>query len=84
MIFLNIVKMKPLLFTFFAIILCYSLFFDNEPALPAVDELNYVYENTFPGMYLAKDTLDSYSCYPVNHDICFPGKEKVVRIPFGY
>jgi hypothetical protein len=36
--------MKQLLLTFFAVILCYSLFFGKEDANPAVDEINYIYE----------------------------------------
>ncbi|MDR2680933.1 MAG: hypothetical protein LBC47_09015, partial [Tannerella sp.] len=53
--------MKQLLFTFFSIVLCYSLFFDNESKSSAVEELNYIYEKTSPGMYLAKDTLCPYA-----------------------
>jgi hypothetical protein len=53
--------MKPLIFTFFAIVLCYSLFFDNEPGVLGVDELNYIYEEASPAIYMSKDTLDPCS-----------------------
>ena len=36
--------MKQLILTFFAVILCYSLFFDSEQKATAVDEINYIYE----------------------------------------
>jgi hypothetical protein len=49
--------MKQLLLTFFAFILCYSLFFDSETASSSADELNYIYEKASPGIYSAKDTF---------------------------
>ena len=36
--------MKQLILTFFAVILCYSLFIDTEPKTTAIDEINYIYE----------------------------------------
>jgi len=36
--------MKQLLLTFFAVIFCYSLFFDKKAASPVVDEINYKYD----------------------------------------
>ena len=33
--------MKALLLSFFAVILCYTLFFDKEEPLTPVDEMNY-------------------------------------------
>ena len=33
--------MKALLLSFFAVILCYALFFDREEPLTPVDEMNY-------------------------------------------
>ena len=34
--------MKQLLLTFFAVILCYSMFFDKKATNPVVDEINYM------------------------------------------
>ncbi len=34
--------MKALLLSFFAVILCYALFFDREEQLTPVDEMNYM------------------------------------------
>jgi hypothetical protein len=61
--------MKQLIVTFFAVVLCYSLFFDNETEKPAVDEINYIYEDTLiPYLYLqAPDTLNYFTLY--NHSI---------------
>ena len=36
--------MKQLILTFFAVILCYSLFFDKKAENPAIDEINYIHE----------------------------------------
>ena len=33
--------MKPLLITFFAVILCYALFFERRKAPVHIDEINY-------------------------------------------
>jgi hypothetical protein len=81
--------MKPLLFTFFAIVLCYSLFFDSEAGLPAVDELNYIHESASPAVYMAKDTLGSYTyTYSVGNgkgngwSLCTADEE--TKIPFSY
>jgi len=37
--------MKQLILTFFAVILCYSLFFDQKTEKPAVDEIKSIYES---------------------------------------
>ncbi len=82
--------MKQLLFTFFAIVLCYSLFFDNEPSLSVVDELNYIYEDVSPDTsYMAKDTLGSYiytySVINNKTDRWSPNAaDEDIKIPFGY
>ncbi len=58
--------MKQLILTFFAVILCYSLFFDNNgKEKPAVDEINYIYEDAFiPNLYFrAPDTLNYFALY---------------------
>jgi hypothetical protein len=78
--------MKPLLFTFFAIVLCYSLFFDDGRKPSAVDGRNYIHEKSSPDMYLpAKDTLDSYVyglvyCEMNLWNPYFPDKE--MKMPF--
>lgn len=38
--------MKALLLSFFAVILCYALFFDREEQLTPVDEINYTIPTT--------------------------------------
>jgi hypothetical protein len=70
--------MKHLLFTFFAIVLCYSLFFDNESGLSIIDEQNYIYEDASPNRY--KDTLNFSTQYLVYDDTglwnpCFSDKK---------
>ncbi|MDR0575936.1 MAG: hypothetical protein LBG96_18250 [Tannerella sp.] len=57
--------MKQLILTFFAVILCYSLFFDNETEKSVSDEINYIYEDTLsPDPYLqAPDTLNYFTLY---------------------
>jgi hypothetical protein len=61
--------MKQLLFTFFAVILCYSLFFDKESDAAPVDEMNYIYEETVPDLYFAMDTLSSHINILVHNEI---------------
>ena len=56
--------MKQLILTFFAVILCYSLLFDSKPKVQhAVDEVNYIYEETsVPNDYfIFPDTLNFYA-----------------------
>ncbi|MDR0395601.1 MAG: hypothetical protein LBH77_10630 [Tannerella sp.] len=53
--------MKQLVFTFFAIVLCYSLFFDKEPDVPAVDKLNYIYDDASHDICMSTDTLNAYA-----------------------
>ena len=52
--------MKQLLLTFFAVVLCYSLFFDNKTEQPIVDEINYIHEDfQISGFqYIAPDTMN--------------------------
>jgi hypothetical protein len=61
--------MKPLLFTFFAVILCYSLFFDKESDAAPVEEMNYIHEEAVPDLYFAMDTLNSHTNILVHHKI---------------
>ncbi len=65
--------MKQLIFTFFAVILCYSLFFDEKDTKPTVDEINYIYEDaSVPALnFIAPDTLNYFCLYGVNV-ICRP------------
>lgn len=59
--------MKQLILTFFAVILCYSLFFDQEAKKPAVDEINYIEDTLMPDLNLiAPDTLTHYTLYDAN------------------
>ena len=63
--------MKQLILTFFAVVLCYSLLFNDRNVSPAVDEVNYVYkEVSIPNYYIGLlDTFsyNSLSTTPVNH-----------------
>ena len=61
--------MKQLILTFFAVILCYSLFFDKEPKTHAIDEINYIYQNAaaVPNLKAVPDTLYFFALY--NADI---------------
>lgn len=63
--------MKQLILTFFAVILCYSLFFDKEPEKTAVDGINYIYDNALSPVqpYIALDTLHKYSFYQLPFDV---------------
>ena len=51
--------MKQLILTFFAVILCYSLFFDKKSENPTVDEINYIRENAqiYDARLVAPDTM---------------------------
>lgn len=58
------VIMKQLILTFFAVILCYSLFFDKEAKKPAIDEINYIEDTLIPDLnQIAPDTLTHYTFY---------------------
>jgi hypothetical protein len=52
--------MKPLLLSFFAAILCYSLFFNKKEVHQHVDEINYTIQT---GAYDAFQVLDSVPLY---------------------
>ena len=51
--------MKQLILTFFAVILCFSLFFDKKTENHMVDEINYINEApSISGInYIAPDTM---------------------------
>ena len=57
--------MKQLLLTFFAVVLCYSLFFDNKTEKPIVDEINYIQEDfQISGFqHIAPDTMNFLTFY---------------------
>ena len=69
--------MKQLILTFFAAVLCYSLFFDNGTDKPAIDEMNYIHEKatTVPNYNsVIPDTLNYYAMYNMeeNWSFCIP------------
>ena len=53
--------MKQLIFTFFAVVLCYSLFFDKKqtPVEAPVDEIKYMIEDASPIFYLHPDVSNT-------------------------
>ena len=56
--------MKQLIFTFFLVILCYSLFFDKKAEiLPVVDEIDYVQKEVIsPKFYRGiPDTMNYFA-----------------------
>jgi len=57
--------MKQLLLTFFAIILCYSLFIDKKADKPIVDHINYIHEDPqISGIhYESPDTMNLLTIY---------------------
>jgi len=57
--------MKQLILTFFAVILCYSLFFDKESGRLIVDENNYIQESPqISGLpFIAPDTMNFLTLY---------------------
>ena len=59
--------MKQLILTFFAIILCYSLFFDKEKKTNAIDEINYIHQDaaSVPNPKAASDTLNYFAMFNV-------------------
>jgi hypothetical protein len=61
--------MKPLLLSFFAVILCYSLFFDKRKKQTHVDEINYTIR---PEAYDTSFVLDTVPFYAINsHELIF-------------
>ncbi len=54
----ELLGMKQLLLTFFAFILCFSLFFDDESESLDVEKLNYIYEDGYPERYFTENTLN--------------------------
>ena len=57
--------MKQLILTFFAVILCYSLFFDKEKKTHAIDEINNIHQDAalVPNIKNVPDTLDYLALY---------------------
>lgn len=52
--------MKPLMLSFFAVILCYSLFFDRSEKQKHVDEVNYTIRSGAYDSFQVADTLPYY------------------------
>ena len=78
--------MKQLILTFFAIILCYSLFFNNDTKSPAVDEINYIYEDTYtPNVNtIISDTFNSPAFYFNSKYVYLPAKEYYTQSVVGF
>jgi hypothetical protein len=55
--------MKPLVLSFFAIILCYSLFFNKKNVQKHVDEVNYKIQTEYE-TYEAPDSVPLYARSP--------------------
>ena len=57
--------MKQLILTFFAVILCYSLFFDKKAEKPTIDEIKSIHDGTqisdFP--YITPKTMHYITFY---------------------
>ena len=69
--------MKQLILTFFAVILCYSLFFDKEPKMHTIDEINYIHQDaaSVPNPKATTDTLNYLALYnveAVGWNFCIP------------
>ncbi|MDR2765201.1 MAG: hypothetical protein LBB90_09265 [Tannerella sp.] len=63
--------MKPLVLSFFAVILCYSLFFNEKGIQIHVDEVNYTIQTEYE-TYEVPDTLLFYARAPeVRGEYCF-------------
>ena len=73
--------MKQLILTFFAVILCYSLFFDTEPKATAVDEINYIYEGaSIPNVnIIVPDTFNYLALYSADQYIDFPSNNYFIQ-----
>ena len=57
--------MKQLILTFFAAILCYSLFFDKEQKTDTIDEINYIRQDAalVPNHKTVPDTINYLALY---------------------
>ena len=64
--------MKALLLSFFAVILCYALFFDREEPLTPVDEMNYtIPTEAREQIHLSDSTVYYAKCInPLFRDLC--------------
>ena len=69
--------MKQLILTFFAVIFCYSLFFDTEPKAIAVDEIDYIYDGaSSPNVNItAPNTFNYFAYYSEGRYINFPSND---------
>ena len=66
--------MKQLILTFFAVILCYSLFFDKKPKTHAVDEIDYIHQDAalVPNLKIVNDTVNYFALYFDSECVYFP------------
>ena len=73
--------MKQLILTFFAVILCYSLFFDTEPKATAVDEINYIYEGaSIPSVnIIVPDTFNYLALYSDGQYLNLPSNDYLMQ-----
>ena len=57
--------MKQLILTFFAAILCYSLFFDKETKTDTIDEIDYIRQDaaSVPNPKAVPDTMNYFALY---------------------
>jgi hypothetical protein len=72
--------MKPLLLSFFAAILCYSLFFDRKAEQKHVDEVNYTIQteyNTYD------EVLDSVPLYARSFKM-MEGRNRFVSVNYQW
>jgi len=76
--------MKQLIFTFFAIIFCYSVFFDNDKKAVVVDEVKYINLDV-PFFIHAKSDTMSYYAFPLleyNKATSLLESSKIFQTPF--
>jgi len=66
--------MKHLLLTFFAVVLCYSLFFNERREKPIVDEINYIQNDLKISDYhlTVPDSMYYFSLYPISDAVNQP------------
>ena len=82
--------MKQLIFTFFAVVLCYSLFFDKKqtPAEPAGDEHKYMIEDASPLFYLQQDAPNTLMYNGLNSNLFLTRNpvfdNGLTRTPFAF
>ncbi|MDR3308622.1 MAG: hypothetical protein LBS80_01550 [Tannerella sp.] len=76
--------MKQLIFTFFAIIFCYSVFFDNDKKAVVVDDVNYLNLDA-PSFINTKSDTMTYYAFPLleyNKATSLLESSKIYQTPF--